>query len=85
MNKTCSNCDAYLVGDKDSGHCRARPPVPMVMGVRQNPISGQQEPVIHALFPVMNAKSWCREHQLKMDLSKIDMSRLATLPVDGSA
>ena len=75
-NQQCSNCNAWLLipGQKDVGECRAKPPVPLFMGMQEIPIarpaivSGQQprimnKPIVHAAFPNMKNFGWCREWQ----------------------
>ena len=87
MADMCGNCNAYLKGNEQKGWCRARPPVPLVVGIQPPRIAGQNpEPIIQALFPPMAHDSWCREHEAaNVELSKIDLSSLRDTLAEGSA
>lgn len=61
----CGNCNAALPVGKDTYACRAQPPVPLMVGVEQNPITQQQKPVVQAYFPPMQSIGWCRQWQPK--------------------
>lgn len=73
MKYACSNCNAAKkIGPTDYA-CRAVPPVPVFLGMRQvhsafPHVVGvkphvTQEPVISSQYPVVGAEDWCREHQ----------------------
>lgn len=68
--QACINCSAYLTENEKVGYCRARPPLPVMVGqreVRQALMApgqqGQIEPVILTFFPQMIPSGWCREWQ----------------------
>lgn len=86
MVKSCSNCNAFAQINNQGGVCRAKPPIPMIVGATKNRITGQMEPLIQAIYPNLTHDSWCREHQpMTAALSDIDLSSLAGMAVDGSA
>lgn len=85
MQNTCANCNAYQAHDDRQGLCLANPPVPLVVGMTMNKITGEQLPLIRAFWPSVAAGNGCRSHQPAVELSKIDLSRLGNLQVEGSA
>lgn len=85
MADTCSTCTAYGPIDDEKGACRANPPVPLIVGVGQNSITKQPFPLMQAISPTVNANNWCRCYQKNVDLSKIDLSSLSKLSMEGSA
>jgi hypothetical protein len=62
----CGNCNAYMKENPIQGVCRAKPPVPILLGIKQRavlqglPDSGA-EPMITSYFPPMRKEGWCRE------------------------
>jgi hypothetical protein len=86
MSDTCVNCNAFLQLDDEKGVCRARPPMPVVVGVRPPMVQGQPGiPLFQSIFPTMSVDAWCREHQAKVDFHKIDLTQLGSLTAEGSA
>lgn len=71
----CGNCNAWKRTRENSGECLANPPVPMVVGMQEVPVSGNNimmpgrgqqvtvVPNIHSFFPGMKAHGWCRGWQ----------------------
>ena len=60
--KCCFNCRHYVANQKNrSGHCRRLPPIPIMIGLRKNPISGNQTADIRNIWPTMPCDSWCGE------------------------
>lgn len=65
----CGNCDAWMPVDAQGGGlCRARPPLPVFIGMGQSgsviraPEAPRgAEPVFVSQFPQMKAHGWCRE------------------------
>ena len=63
MANTCETCNAYLKRSPKDGFCRAVPPIPLVVGITEHPVSRKPVPSVEALFPPMDKNSWCRQHQ----------------------
>lgn len=61
----CATCNAALSVGPNTFACRANPPVPLMVGVEQNPITGAQKPVVQSYFPPMQGTGWCRQWQPK--------------------
>ena len=66
----CGTCNAFLKANEEVGFCRARPPVPIMVGQREIPrpllqpgAQGQIEPIVLTYFPQMMPDGWCREHE----------------------
>jgi hypothetical protein len=66
----CETCSGWLRQNPEVGLCRARPPVPIMVGQRQVPApvlaagrDGMVEPVVLTFFPQMLPGGWCREWQ----------------------
>ena len=60
------------------GQCRRHGPVPIMIGLGQDPL-GQQQPVINGFFPETRPDIWCGDHEaavvgngsVALDLSKL--------------
>lgn len=63
----CGTCNAFKQERGKQGLCRAKPPLPILYGMQQNPALPQisPQPVIFAHFPVVEETQWCREWQLR--------------------
>ena len=61
----CGNCTAWLrTGpDRQTGVCRAIPPVPIFLGMGTGLLGGQPTPQIISYFPPMMVEGWCRMHE----------------------
>lgn len=86
MSKTCATCDAFTMTDdrRQQGYCRANPPIPILMGYETG-LHGIKEPLVRAFFPPMLSHGWCRAHQDRIELSKIDLTQLGNIQAEGSA
>lgn len=63
----CGNCLFWLSKDGASGECRARSPLPMLMGFREG-LRGP-EPVINGFFTPTNSRIWCGDWKPKPNMS----------------
>ena len=70
-NQKCENCDAFLRENATQGFCRAKPPVPIMIGMGQPVISmgveQQARPAIVSYFPQMMNGGWCREWAMRTE------------------
>lgn len=56
----CENCQKWANGaTPDQGTCRAKPPVPMFLGMDE-----QMAPVIISAHPPTKKNGWCGEHEM---------------------
>jgi hypothetical protein len=80
----CGNCRHWLsVTGSQGGICRARPPVPLLLGMQRSAI-GQPQPVVATYWPETAQDMACGEWSVRVaDLAAIDFSRLET--VEGQA
>jgi hypothetical protein len=85
MANTCETCNAYLKRGPKDGYCRAVPPIPLVVGLSEHPVTHQPTPRVEALFPPMDKNSWCRQYQPAARLMKIDPIALQNALIEGSA
>jgi hypothetical protein len=60
--------------------CRRNPPTPMMLGMQQNPITKQAQPLMDAFIPAVADDNWCGEWRAKrtettrsIDLSKLNL------------
>lgn len=60
QNVGCGTCLFYMAGPRV---CRRYPPVPLMVGLKQNIANIQQEPLVVAYFPAMSPTGWCGEYQ----------------------
>ena len=76
--RLCRHWFAHPKMPKGVGQCRANPPVPLVVGVMQHPVTGQPQPVINGFFPETPADSFCGrcESKLELPLGAIDLAKL---------
>jgi hypothetical protein len=66
LRACCGNCNAYMKENPNQGVCRAKPPVPLMIGMaKRHQLAGlpQQnaEPIVTSYFPPMRKEGWCRE------------------------
>jgi len=73
--KSCKTCMAFcpLQAGSKHGYCRARSPVPVLLGMQQMPqvsgliggMNGAQmaQPVVQGFFPPVDQDCWCMEWQ----------------------
>jgi hypothetical protein len=69
-DQSCKTCNAWKKLNEKHGACRARPPVPVMLGMAQRQAldglslrAGPPEPQVLPFFPTMSASDWCREWQ----------------------
>lgn len=88
-HRSCGNCQYFrrIEPKHPGGVCRARPPIPVMVGMAKHPVSGQPVAVINTYWPEIPDVEWCGAHELRADiaLQSIDLSRLDTTDVSGSA
>ena len=85
-NKECGECRFFSRAQMNlpSGTCHAVPPVPIMVGMMKNPVSGQPVPLVRAHWPdVADTTTACGAFKERADLSAIDLSRLAEMPAEG--
>lgn len=73
MTKACKTCAAFsrMAPGSVNGMCRARSPVPVLLGMQQLPpvsglvrgMNGHQaaQPIVQAFFPPVHEDCWCME------------------------
>jgi hypothetical protein len=65
IEKCCATCTAYVPENEAQGVCRARPPVPIVVGMSQPKVAlangAPPQPVFSGAFAPVGAQSWCRD------------------------
>lgn len=85
ITKNCGNC-AYFkrvsVGQQ-GGLCRARPPVPLMVGMAQNPMTKEPFPVINTYWPQIPDSEWCGDHNPALIGREIDLSQLSEAELVG--
>ncbi len=78
--ETCRTCAAYVASRPNArdGMCRARSPVPVMVGMAQQPaIAGlmnahqQAIPVVQGYFPPVHEDIWCMEWQPQASVAEI--------------
>ena len=78
---SCENCNAWKLLANDTGVCRAKSPVPFVVGMQQGQVkglSGQRtaSPVVATVYPETHKDQWCREHVLAEMMQPLDWEKL---------
>lgn len=74
-DNTCKTCSAYLPSRPNArdGQCRARSPLPVLVGMAQQPSvgailggmnGGHAVPVVQGYFPPVHEDIWCRDWRL---------------------
>lgn len=77
LKANCGNCSAFQKMAQN-GVCRARPPIPIMIGMQQRPgIKGlagpSAEPLVMSYFPPMKDTGWCREWEPRADMESAFM------------
>ena len=86
MDKECGDCEAFRRARMNSsaGTCHKGRPVPIMVGMTKDPISGKPIPLVRSFWAdVADTTHACGEFEQRTGLAAIDMSRLAQMPVEG--
>lgn len=73
LKASCGNCSAWVREKGKQGICRARPPVPLIVGMQKQPgfpglSPTQVSPLVSSFFPPMLEVGWCREWEPRVDM-----------------
>lgn len=90
MNKTCGTCLFWRRAQpmQPLGNCQARPPVPLTIGMMQNKITGQTQPMIDSFWPMTPDTEWCGHWTLRpsaVDMKALDLDALDEKAMEGNA
>lgn len=86
MDENCGSCRFFrrqTIG-QPLGVCRARPPVPMMIGMNKHPVSGEMLPVINTYWPQVPDTEWCGGFERKAFGKNIDLSKLEPAELEGT-
>lgn len=60
----CRNCRFWKVNEQSGGKvgiCRRLPPTVLIVGMQQNTITRQTQPLVDSFHPLIPAEAWCGE------------------------
>lgn len=79
MNESCGACRFFVRAEvgQPRGACRARPPVPMMVGVAKHPLSQQSVPQVLTFWPEVADMLWCGDFTRLPVGAAIDLSKLS--------
>lgn len=82
----CGSCMYFRRGNPGQplGVCRARPPVPMMVGTAKN-MAGQMVPLTDTFWPQVPDTEWCGSWSSRLELSAIDLTALQPEEMEGTA
>lgn len=86
MEESCGNCRFFRrirIGQA-GGVCRAKPPVPMLIGAQSNPHTNEQFPIINTYWPQIPDTEWCGEYARRV-VPQVDLSKLSLEELGGAA
>lgn len=82
--RQCGTCSFFRkIQGRASGTCHANPPIPVMVGMGQNPVTQQPTPVILTYWPELGAHDFCGHYAIAV--TSIDMTKLADVVVEGEA
>ena len=89
MVNNCGNCQFFrrAAPNQPLGVCRARPPVPMLVGMLKHPVTQEPVPRNDSFWPQVPDTEWCGAHQERPRMSKnapeIDLGKLDITELEG--
>ena len=87
VTKECQGCEFWRKArGAPQGTCHESPKIPVMVGQAQTPVTQQLVPVILFYWPETQAHEFCgRFRPSTGTLSKIDLTKLADVSVEGQA
>lgn len=87
VTKECGGCEFFRkMAGRKTGTCHAAPPVPIMVGMGHNPVNNEPIPVILTYWPELGVNDFCGSFvPSRGTLSKIDLTKLADVNVEGQA
>jgi|HubBroStandDraft_5_1064220.scaffolds.fasta_scaffold583033_1 hypothetical protein len=78
----CGSCNFFrrIQLGQAMGHCRARPPTLVLLGMNAN-----HKPVTDTFWPMVPDHEWCGEFEVRPSFGEIDFTELDAVPVEGTA
>lgn len=87
FTKSCGNCQFFqrVALGNPLGNCRARPPVPLMLGMGKGPAG--PVPVVNTYWPQLPDNAWCGgwEQKVHVDIGALDVKALETADAEGNA
>lgn len=82
----CGTCRFFRRAQigQQGGVCRARPPVPLMLGMLKHPVTGEMFPAVKTYWPEIPDTEWCGGYTRKA-FGKVDLEKLDAAELDGSA
>lgn len=90
MIESCGNCRFWrrVQPMQPMGHCRFNPPTPLVVGMQQNKITQQVQPIVDSFWPMLPDTEWCGGWGLRLgavDMKELDARQFEDADTEGSA
>ena len=81
--ENCGSCRFFKrVPNMRGGLCRSRAPVPILIGMAKDPITGNVFPQVNTFWPQIPDTEWCGSYDHGIDVSAIDISKLGAVDLD---
>lgn len=83
--ETCGDCRFFKRGSDRGGWCRKLPPTLLMVGQAKHPVTGTVIPLVQTYFPETPDDQWCGAYDRELNLSAIDLGKLAVMQPEGEA